>query len=165
MLLKIKKCWKLIWGNEMGKSSFKIKNMKIRLAKNKKELEDIFRIREIVFIKGQRVPRKRERDEFDKSAKHVIVFYNKKPIGCARVRFVHKKAKLERIALLKEYRNKGLGKMIMDYLINYCRKKKSKEIVLNSQYYIKDFYRKCGFKTRGKIFMDAGIKHIEMYLK
>ncbi len=53
----------------------------------------------------------------------------------------------------------------MDYLINYCRKKEVKEIFLYSQYYIKDFYEKCGFIPRGKTFVDAGIEHIEMYLK
>ena len=53
----------------------------------------------------------------------------------------------------------------MGYLINYCKKKKVNEIVLHSQCYIEDFYKKCGFKTRGKTFMDAGIKHIEMYIK
>ncbi len=142
-----------------------MKDLKIRLIRNKKELEQVFRIREIVFIRGQKVPRQRERDGFDRSAKHVIVFYRKNPIGCARIRFIGEKAKLERIALLKRYRNKGFGKILMDYLINYCRKKEVKEIFLYSQYYIKDFYEKCGFIPRGKTFVDAGIEHIEMYLK
>jgi len=35
---------------------------------------------------------------------------------------------------------------------------------MNSQYYLKNYYKKFGFKTRGKTFMEAGIKHIEMYL-
>ena len=125
----------------------------------------MFKIRENVVIKVQNVPEKREKDELDKTAKHVIVIYKNKQIGCARIRFINKKAKLERIALLKKFRSKGFGKAIMDYLINYCKKKKVKEINLHSQYYIKDFYKSCGFKQRGKIFMDAGIKHIDMYLK
>ena len=104
-------------------------------------------------------------DSFDKIAKHAIVFSNKKTIGCARLRFVGKKAKLERIAVLKKYRNKGIGKLIMDYLIGYCKNKKTGEIIVHSQYYAKEFYTKFGFKRRGKIFMDAGIKHVEMIKK
>jgi len=142
-----------------------MKDLKIKLIKNKKELEQVLKIREIVFIKGQNVPRWRERDKFDNVAKHVIVIYKNKPVGCARIRFIGKKAKLERIALLKRYRSKGFGKAIMKYLINYAKKHKVKEIVLHSQCYIKDFYKICGFKPRGKTFMDAGIKHIEMYFK
>jgi len=142
-----------------------MKGLKIRLIKNKEEFNQVMRIREIVFVKGQDVPMNREIDGLDESSKHAVVFYKNKPIGCARIRFVGKKAKLERIALLKKYRNKGFGKIIMDYLVKYCRSKKVKEIVLYSQCYIKEFYGKCGFKERGKTFMDAGIRHIEMYLK
>ncbi len=142
-----------------------MKDLKIRLIKNKKEFGQVFRIREIVFVKGQNVPKERERDGLDSSSRHVIVFYNGKVIGCARIRLIGNKAKLERIALLKEYRGKGFGKIIMDYLVKYCKRKKVKEIVLHSQCYIKDFYNRCGFKERGKVFYDANIKHIEMYMK
>ena len=138
--------------------------LKIKLVNTKKELEQVLRIREIVFIKDQRVAKSRERDSFDDDAKHVIVTYNAKPIGCARMRFVHNKAKLERIALLKEYRGKGFGKQIMEYLIKYCKRKNPQEIVMYAQYYLKNFYNKCGFKERGRIFMDVGIRHIEMFM-
>ena len=139
--------------------------LKIRLVRNKRELQSVFRIREIVFIKGQNVPRDREMDEHEKDSKHVIVFYNGKPVGCARVRFLGKKAKLERIAILKRFRGKGFGNDIMDYLVSYSKRRVAKEAVVHSQYYIRDFYRRFGFKERGKTFMDAGIKHIEMFLK
>lgn len=142
-----------------------MKDLKIRLVRNRKELEQIFKLREIIFIKGQRVPKQRERDQFDKTSKHVIVLYKNNPVGCARIRFINKKVKLERIGLLRKYRSKGFGKMVTQYLVNYCKKKNVKEIVVHSQYYIKAFYKKFGFKQRGKTFMDAGIKHVEMYLK
>lgn len=136
---------------------------KIRLVKNKKELENVFKIRHIVFIKEQNVPENIEIDKFDKSAKHMIVLYKNKPIGCARIRFIGSKAKLERIAVLKSYRGKGFGKMIVNYMVNYCKNKNVKKIIMNSQYYLKDYYKKFGFKPRGKTFVEAGIKHIEMY--
>lgn len=137
----------------------------IRLIKNKSELKHVLKIREIVFINGQNVPEERELDGLDNVAKHAIVMYNGKPIGCARIRFIGREAKLERIAILGEYCGKGFGKLLMKYLIDYCKKKKVKEIVLYSQYYIKDFYAECGFKPKGKTFRDAGIKHIGMYME
>jgi len=144
-----------------------MQDLKIRLVKNKKELEKVFKIRIIVFVDEQKVPPELELDEFDtlSKAKHVIMLYKGKPIGAARIRFPKNNAKLERLALLKEYRGKGFGKAIIEYMVEYCQKKKPKEIVLHGQCYAENFYRKCGFIPRGKIFMDAGIKHIEMYLK
>lgn len=141
-----------------------MENVKIRLVKNKKELEEVYKIREIVFIKEQNVPKNIEIDKFDKSAKHIVVLYKNKSIGCARVRFIGGKAKLERIAVLKSSRGKGFGKMIVNYMVNYCKNKNVKEIVMNSQFYLKDYYKKFGFKPMGKTFMEAGIKHIRMYM-
>ncbi|MCD6318277.1 GNAT family N-acetyltransferase [Candidatus Aerophobetes bacterium] len=104
-------------------------------------------------------------DGLENEAKHVIVKYRGKTIGCARVRFLENKAKLERIALLEDYRGKGFGREIMNYLIRYCKRKKVEEIFLHSQSYVKKFYEKCGFKPRGKPFLEAGIKHIEMRME
>ena len=140
-------------------------NLKTRLVKNKKDLKNVFNIRKIIFIKEQGVNREIERDKFDNIAKHVIVLLKNKPIGCARIRFVGKKAKLERIAILKKHRGKGFGKLIVNYLIEYCKNKNVKGIYMNSQYYLKGYYGRLGFKPKGKTFMEAGIKHIKMYLK
>lgn len=139
--------------------------VKVRLVRNKKEQDAVFRIRNTVFVKEQQCSEAVEFDGLDASAKHAIVLYKNKPVGCARIRFLGKKAKLERIALLKKYRGKGFGKILMNYLISYCRRKKVFEIITNSQYHLKDFYASFGFKCRGKTFMEANIKHIQMYIK
>ena len=141
-----------------------MRDLKIRLIKNKDELNSILKIREIVFIKGQNVPGKRERDGLENESKQVIVLYKNRPIGCARIRFINKKAKLERIALLPKYRKRGLGKKLMAYLINYSKKHKVREIYLHGQCRIQKFYEGVGFKTRGAVFMDGGMKHLEFYM-
>lgn len=143
----------------------------IRLTKSKKEFEEVLKIRKIVFVKGQKVPVDIEIDGLDDKSKHVIVKYEDKTIGTARIRFFDNKSKIERLAILKKYRGKGLGerekKKTFQYVINYCKRKKKKinEIVIHAQYYLKNFYLKFGFKARGKKFKEAGIDHIEMYLK
>lgn len=142
-----------------------MKDLEIRIIRTKKELNEVFKIREIVFVEGQNCPWECEMDGLDDKAKHVIVKFEGKTIGCARIRFLENKAKLERIALLESYRRRGFGKKIMDYLIKYCKRKRVEEIFLHSQLYVEDFYRKFAFKSRGKIFLEAGIKHIEMYTK
>ena len=97
------------------------------MARNRNDTKNIFKVREIVFIKEQKVPISEEVDGLDKNAKHIIASYKSKPIGCAIIRFIGKKAKLERIALLKNYRGKGFGKNIVKHLIQYCKNKNIKE--------------------------------------
>lgn len=139
----------------------------IKKAETDSELAQVFKIREIVFIKGQNVPKEREMDGYDSKANHFLVLIKDIPIGCARVRFYNKGlakiAKIERVAILDESRNKGLGKMLMAYLVDFCKKQGAKEIDLHSQLHAKEFYLKCGFTPYGKIFVDAGIEHIAMY--
>ena len=141
-----------------------VNKLRIRFTKNKEEIDQSLKIRKRVFVEEQKVEPEIEFDGLDSKAKHVLVFLDKKPIGCARVR-KNKCVKLERIAILKEYRNKGFGRQLMEYLVNYCENKGYSEICLHSQMYIVDFYKKCGFKPRGKTFLEAGIKHIEMYMQ
>ncbi len=141
-----------------------VNNLTVKKVETEQELEQVFNIRKRVFIEEQKVPEKIEMDEFDKTSEHFIAFLGKKPIGCARVR-TNTFVKLERIAILKEYRRKGYGKKLTEFLINYCKKNKSNEILIHSQKYITDFYKKFGFKTIGKPFDEAGIDHIKMVLK
>lgn len=137
--------------------------VKIILAKNKRDLADIFRIRETIFIKEQNVPKNLECDKFDDDASHILLLYGNKPVGCGRIRFYNNRAKLERIAILKSHRNKGFGKILVNFMVKYCKGRHSKDIFMNSQYYLKGYYSKLGFKARGKPFMEAGIKHIKMH--
>jgi len=141
-----------------------MKELEIRQVKTKEELNQVFEIRKQVFIEEQNVPYALEMDGLDSEAVQIIAFFNNKPVGCARLRTNHC-VKLERIAILKEYRKRGFGKQITDYLIDYCKKKEYNEICLHSQTYISDFYEKLGFKKRGKQFLEAGTEHIEMYMK
>ncbi len=139
-------------------------DLEIRLVKNKRELDQIVGIRKQVFVKEQNVPLDLELDGLDSEAEHVIVYYDNEPIGCARIR-TNGCVKLERIAILEKYRQRGFGKQLTEYLINYCKNKNYNEICLHSQTYVSDFYKKLGFRERGKLFFDAGIEHVEMYMK
>lgn len=141
-----------------------MKDLKIRLVKNKREYGEVLRIRLNVFVKEQKVPREIEIDEYENTSKHFIAFYRGKPIGCGRLRFLKGKAKFERIAVLKRYRNKGFGTRILMYMVNYAKRKNPKEIYMHAQYYLREYYKKLGFRPVGKIFYEAGIKHIKMHL-
>ncbi len=137
-------------------------SLDIRLVKTRKELEEVLRLRKTVFVEEQDVPKEIEFDGLDQRLEHVIVRLDGKTIGCARIRPMNGKVKLERIAILKEQRNKGFGKMLMQYLISHCRQIGANEIVIHAQHHLRGFYEDFGFKSKGQPFMEAGIKHIEM---
>lgn len=141
-----------------------VNKLEIRKAKNKSELDKVFEIRTNVFVKEQNVPLDLEIDGLDPESEHFVVYLDNNIIGCARIRKSKNFAKLERIAILKEHRNKGFGKQLTKFLIEYCKQKKFDEIRLHSQIYVSDFYKKLGFKTIGENFFEAGIEHIEMYM-
>lgn len=137
--------------------------LSIKVVENEKEMKEVLGIRKIIFIEEQNIPENRERDELDEKATHFLVKFNNRPIGAARVRFLGNTGKLERISLLRSHRRRGYGKRVVDYLAKYCEEKGVSEIVLHSQLYLKEFYERCGFKPRGKIFFEAGVEHIEMF--
>lgn len=140
-------------------------DLSIKLVENESEMKEVLRIRKTVFVEEQNIPKDRERDGLDEKATHFLVKFRNRPIGAARARFLGNTGKLERISLLRSYRRRGYGKRMVDYLVKYCEEKGVSEIVLYSQLYLKEFYERCGFKSRGKIFFEAGAKHIEMYRK
>lgn len=142
-----------------------MKKLDIKLVENTEELQCCFHVREEVFIKEQRVSREEEMDEHDRTATHIIAYCDGKVAGCARIRFMGTKAKLERLAIIKEFRKKGVGKEILRFMIAYCKEEGVVEAYGHAQLYARDFYEKCGFKARGGEFMEAGIRHIEMYKK
>ena len=141
-----------------------MKGLDIHLVRDKKELEQVFEIRTMVFIEGQNVPYDEEMDGLDDEAIQVLALLQGKAVGCARVRFIDDRAKLERIAVLPEYRKMGIGQTITSFLVEEAKKRKVREAYMHAQVYANDFYIKCGFVPRGPEFDEAGIIHREMYM-
>jgi predicted GNAT family N-acyltransferase len=140
--------------------------MKIIEARTKDLLQKAYNLRFEVFVKEQNVPVEIERDEYDKTATHVIVIDEKscECIGYGRIVIKDKIAKIGRVAIKKEFRKKGYGKRICLKLINIAHRAGIKDIRLNSQLEVVEFYKKLGFKEYGDIFIEANIEHIAMKL-
>jgi predicted GNAT family N-acyltransferase len=60
---------------------------------------------------------------------------------------------------------KGFGRKLMKHLIAYAKRRGVKEIVVHGQVKSMKFYEKSGFKRRGRIFMDGGMRHYEFFMK
>jgi len=136
--------------------------MKIKQISSISELEEAFTIRRTVFCIEQNVSEEIEMDEFDDIAKHILAYINNKPIGTARWRFTEEGAKMERFAVLKDARGKGVGEALVKYTLDNLRD--NKFVYLNAQESVIKFYEKFGFEVEGKRFYEADIPHKKMIL-
>jgi len=105
--------------------------IRVTVAESKAEREDAFQVRKNVFVEEQGVPLTLELDEHDDNASHFIVYSDEQPIGAGRIREIDRNVgKVERVCVLKEYRGKHLGNMIMLALEEHAKKTGMKKIVL-----------------------------------
>jgi predicted GNAT family N-acyltransferase len=127
------------------------------------ELEQAFAIRRKVFIEEQNIPEELEMDEWDDAATHFLAFHDGEPIGTCRARWLNDQTiKAERVAVLKQKRKVGAGKLLMQTLEEFARQKKAQAIYLNAQTQVVPFYKRLGYKECGAPFDEAGIPHVPM---
>jgi len=117
-------------------------------------------IRHKVFVWEQKVPFELEVDHEDVSTFYLL-FQHETPVATGRWRETGKGIKLERFAVLPEYRNKILGTVLLKKVLEDL-KDSGKNIYLHSQLRAVSFYERQGFKKIGEMFEEAGIKHFEM---
>lgn len=121
----------------------------------------IFSIRNVVFVLEQEVDKQEEFDDFEKTSIHYLGILNGIPTGTARWRITDKGIKLERFAVLKEYRKQGVAAAILKRVLNDTVPSRVR-IYLHAQVTAVGFYEKYGFVKEGTLFSEAGIDHYVM---
>jgi predicted GNAT family N-acyltransferase len=121
-------------------------------------------IRRKVFVEEQQVSREEEYDSFEESSIHYLVYLNDLPIGTARWRITKDGIKLERFAVLQEYRNSGAGTVILKKVLEDVIPL-GKKVYLHAQITAINFYLKANFATEGDEFIEANIRHYKMVLQ
>lgn len=122
--------------------------------------DDAMEIRTVVFVEEQGfidMP-----DETDKIAAHIIGFDGGKAVAVCRV-FREDEGDdhiLGRFAVIKEYRGKGTGRMLLREAEGYVASVGGKRLKLHSQYHAKGFYESCGYTVKGEIEYEQGEPHI-----
>lgn len=145
------------------------KEMMLQVEKiaDQSDLDAAFEIRTTVFVIEQAVDPDKERDEFESSSNHFIARINEIPVGTARWRNTPLGIKLERFAVLKEARGKGIGQALVNAVLEDVQSDPSAQIkikYLNAQLSVIPLYAKFGFKEVGDIFEECNILHRKMEL-
>lgn len=121
--------------------------------------EAIREVRNMVFIKEQHIDPEIEFDGLDDVAVHALVLFDGKAVGTGRIL---DDGHIGRIAIIKEFRAKGLGSKIVLSLIDEAIEKSYERVYLGSQKHAIDFYTKLGFQPYGEEFIEADIPHLSM---
>lgn len=128
-----------------------------------REKEAAFAIRKNVFVIEQEVDPAEEYDDDDEKSTHFIAYCEGVPCGTARWRFKDKGIiKLERFAVEKEYRGKGVGAALVRAVL--ADLPLADKVMMHAQLHAIAFYQKNGFETYGPEFEEAGIRHYAMKL-
>jgi predicted GNAT family N-acyltransferase len=127
-----------------------------------KELADqAFAIRRKVFVEEEGVDPELEYDANEETAHHYLLKVGEKAIATARWRETEKGIKLERFAVLPEFRNRGLGEIILKEVLKDVIPV-GKVVYLHSQLRAVPFYERNGFVKKGEIFYEANMGHYLM---
>ncbi len=134
-------------------------NILIKIANWEKDKPALRMIRREVFINEQLVPEEMEWDEFDASATHFLCTLDDKLIATARLK---PDGQIGRMAVLKSYRNIGVGNKLLQFVIQTAREKNIKKLYLHAQVNAISFYENQDFSVCSDIFYEANISHREM---
>jgi predicted GNAT family N-acyltransferase len=137
--------------------------LEIKVVDYTVEKSAIQSIRHQVFEVEQGVAHELEFDGQDDTAQHLLAYWENQPIGTTRIRYLSPQTvKIERLAVLQEFRGKGIGIKLMKATLEVIHNKGIPEVIVHAQEYVKNLYLKLGFEIIGERFYEANIPHFKM---
>jgi ElaA protein len=129
------------------------------------KLYEFLKLRVDVFVVEQECPYP-ELDGLDQESTHIAYTENGKTLAYARL--VPAGAKYDvpsigRVIVHPEARGRGLARQLMRQCMDYILSEwQAKEIRLQGQVYLKEFYQSCGFAIISDEYDEDGIPHVDM---
>lgn len=129
------------------------------------ELYNMLKLRSEVFVVEQNCAYC-DPDGWDKEAAHIIIEEDDKVVATARVlpagtRF--RQVSIGRVVVDTAYRNRNLGKLLMQQAISFAGEAfHAEEIKISAQLYLRRFYENLGFRQISEVYDEDGIPHIGM---
>lgn len=137
----------------------------IERATTPEQLARCLALRTEVFVAEQGVSVADEQDGRDGAARHWIATRGARTLATARVLVSGDTAKIQRVAVARAARGTGLGRRLMDAVLDEMRADRAvARVILDSQVDALGFYERLGFTPEGEVFLDAGIEHRRMVL-
>lgn len=116
-------------------------------------------VRTDVFVVEQQIPMELEHDEWDEKSFHVLLEYNGRDIATGRLLPT---GYIGRVCVLKEFRGQGMGKIVMEGLIEEAKMRGMNKVTLSSQMTAAPFYESLGFVKISDVYQEVDIPHVKM---
>jgi predicted GNAT family N-acyltransferase len=147
-------------------SNAKGKELSVTMARSIEDMMRIISIRSAVYISEQECPYLEEFDGNDFCATHLLGYVGNEPAGCLRVRSFAEFAKIERLAVRKEFRNTRLAFYLVRAAIELCRVKGYQVLYGHAQKRLVNFWSRFGFRTYegGQELVFSDFDYVEMRL-
>lgn len=125
---------------------------------------DALKIRQQVFVQEQHVPETIEIDQNEAYTIHFVLYLeSKQPAATLRLLpYNQEKIKIQRMAVLSNFRKKGLGRVIMEAAETFAKEQGYQSMILGAQLTALPFYESLGYHKDGEEFLEAGIRHVNM---
>ena len=99
-------------------------------------------------------------DDKDAQCVHAVAYDpSGKAVGTGRLL---PEGQIGRMAVLKDWRRRGVGDAILEALTGEARKRGLAEVVLSAPLRAAEFYRSHGFTAEGKVYQEADVLHQAM---
>lgn len=130
----------------------------------KEDISEPLEIRREVFMEEQGWPESAERDGFDETALHLMVYVDEIPAATGRI-WHDGRFHIGRLAVRKRFRGQKIGDLALRLLVYKAFSSGAEDLSVNAQTYIAPLYRKFGFKESGEESTYAGRPCAEMSVK
>ena len=119
-------------------------------------------IRRAVFIEELHI-RDQEIDSLENSSIHFVAYYNNTPTGTGKLKIKERYIIMERIAIIKAFRRKGIGKKLLETM-KYVATKEYPLVRTIASVLVQSipFYEKLGWKVIRKTFLDQNARSLTM---
>jgi predicted GNAT family N-acyltransferase len=134
-----------------------------------RSIEDVMRvvsIRSAVYIAEQQCPYLEEFDGNDFSSTHLLGYVGNEPAACLRIRCFADFAKIERLAVRKEFRKKRVSQHLVEAAVDLCQAKGYRRLYGHAQKRLVKFWSQFGFETfpGGQELVFSDFDYVEMQM-
>jgi predicted GNAT family N-acyltransferase len=131
----------------------------VRDLRDSADMRSVVAIRRQVFVVEQGVATNVEPDNVDRVAHHVLGLVDDRVVGVGRLHITTNEGQIAWVAVLPEHRHLGVGRAIMQRLLDLADRSRIRVVMLNAQTHALRFYQHFGFQPVGEPFIMGGIEH------
>ena len=140
-------------------------DIRVQVARSMEDIARVFAVRSTVYMAEQFPLYAEEFDGNDFCATHFLATVDGDAAGCLRIRWFGDFAKIERVAVRKEYRRHRLTRQLVRTGVEHCRRKGYHKLYAHSRADLVPLWSSLGWRDMGgKDFSFADIPYREIVL-